>query len=303
MIRPAVSESANPSASRDLAKHFKLSVLIAGSIALWWQPLSTTVRLALSSDAHNHILLIVPLSLVLIYFERKKVPAMAPQTGWLGWTLLSAALLIRAFTALGSARATPDEILPLSMFALVVWWIGSLLVCRGLGTFRTLLFPLCFLFLLVPAPNSVVNWITQTLQYQSAVASAWLFRIAHVPVTREGLILSIPGLDIEVATQCSSIRSSTMLIVITLLLAHLFLYSKWRKVLLVAASIPLAVAKNAVRIFTIAELGTRVDPAYLDGKLHHSGGILFLAVGVIMVVLLLWMLKLGEIRKSAPQAE
>jgi exosortase len=150
----------------------------------------------------------------------------------------------------------------------------------------------------VPAPDRIVNWITQTLQYQSAVASAWLFRIAQVPVARDGLVLSIPGLDIEVASQCSSIRSSTMLIVVTLLLAHLFLHTKWRKVLLVAASIPFAVTKNAVRIFTIAELGTRVDPAYLDGKLHHSGGILFLAMGVIMVVFLLWMLKRGEIQKS-----
>jgi exosortase len=302
MTRRAVSESTNPSASRDLARHFKLSVLIAGSIALWWQPLSITVRLAFSSDAHTHILLIVPLSLVLIYSERKKIPPM-PQTGWLGWILLSAALLLRACIALGIARATPDEVLWLSMFALVIWWFGSVLVCCGLRTFRTLSFPLCFLFLVVPAPISVVAWITHTLQYQSAVVTDWLFRIAHVPVTRDGLILSIPGLDVEVASECSSIRSSTMLVVITLLLAHLFLHSKWRKVLLVAASIPFAVTKNAVRIFTIAELGTRVDPTYLDGKLHHSGGILFLAMGVIMVVFLLWMLKRGEIQKSVSPAQ
>ena len=91
-------------------------------------------------------------------------------------------------------------------------------------------------------------------------------------MTRDGLIISIPGLDLEVASECSSIRSSTMLIVITLVLAHLFLQSRRRKVFLLAASLPLAVVKNAIRIFTIAELGTRVDPAYLDGKLHHTTG-------------------------------
>jgi exosortase len=299
MTRPAVAESANTLATHAPAKYFKLFTFIAASLALWWQPLSATMRLALSSDAHTHILLIVPLSVALIYLERKRIAFMTPQMGWLGWIVVSAAFLLRAFTALGTSSA----ILSLSMFALVLWWIGSVLVCCGLGAFRTLVFPMCFPFLMVPAPRGVVNWITQTLQYQSAFATELLFRIARVPVTRDGLILSIPGLDIEVESQCSSIRSSTMLIVITLLLAHLFLHSKWRKVLLVAASIPFAVAKNAIRIYTIAELGTRVDPAYLDGKLHHSGGILFLAIGVSMVVILLWILRRGDVRESESQTQ
>jgi len=57
-----------------------------------------------------------------------------------------------------------------------------------------------------------------------------------------------------------------------------------------------------VRIFTIAELATRVDPSYLDGKLHRSGGVFFLALAVMMVLLLLWILRRGEI-PTAPQAQ
>jgi len=109
-------------------------------------------------------------------------------------------------------------------------------------------------------------------------------------------MLSIPGLDIEVATECSSIRSSTILIVITLILGQLFLRTWWRKTLLVLAAALFAVVKNAVRIFTIAELGTRVDPGYLDGKLHHNGGIIFLALAVLAVVGLLWILRKNEAR-------
>lgn len=107
-------------------------------------------------------------------------------------------------------------------------------------------------------------------------------------------MLSIPNLDIEVAKECSSIRSSLLLAVTTLVLAHLFLRTWWRKVLLVAAAIPLSVAKNGVRIFTIAELGTRVDPGFLDGKLHHQGGILFYGLAVVAVATLLWVLRRTE---------
>jgi len=299
MIRPAVIESAKiPSGSFLAGKYFELSALIAGSVAIWWRPLVSTLKLALGSDAYTYILLIAPLSVALMYFEWSGDPYGPSRRGWAGWVLLSVALLLRALTAASLNAASTDIILSLSVFGLVLWWIGSAVLSFGPGIFRSRLFPFCFLFLIVPVPTGVVSWITQTLQYQSAVGATLLFRIDRVPVTRDGLIISIPGLDLEVASECSSIRSSTMLIVITLVLAHLFLQSRWRQILLLAASLPLAVVKNAIRIFTIAELGTRVDPAYLDGKLHHNGGILFLALAVVMIVLLLWVLRQSELRNS-----
>jgi exosortase len=123
-----------------------------------------------------------------------------------------------------------------------------------------------------------------------------MFRAAGVPATQDGIRLSIPGLNIEVARECSSIRSSLMVVVTSMVLAHLFLRSWWRKALLIVAAIPLAVAKNGLRIFTIAELGTRVDPGFLDGKLHHNGGIVFFGVAVIVVVALLRILRRTEFR-------
>jgi exosortase/archaeosortase family protein len=109
-------------------------------------------------------------------------------------------------------------------------------------------------------------------------------------------MLSIPGLDIEVARECSSIRSSMMLIITTMVLAHLFLRSWWKQALLIVIAIPLSVAKNALRIFTIAKLGTRVDPGFLDGRLHRHGGIVFWGLAVAVVVVLLWGLTRSEFR-------
>jgi hypothetical protein len=59
------------------------------------------------------------------------------------------------------------------------------------------------------------------------------------------------------------------------------------------------VAKNGLRIFTIAELGTRVDPGFLDGKLHHNGGILFFGIAVVAVGALLWVLRRTELPASS----
>jgi exosortase len=161
-------------------------------------------------------------------------------------------------------------------------------------TFRTLLFPLCFLFWIVPLPAIALDEVIYFLQNQSAFAARVLFMAAGVPVTQDGVMLSIPNLDIEVARECSSIRSSMLLMIMTVVLAHLFLRSWWRKALLIAAAIPLAAIKNGLRIFAITELATRVDPGYFDGNLHHRGGILFLAVALGIMCVLLWGLRRTE---------
>lgn len=284
--------------SRNLSKYIEFFVFAVAGIAAWSQPLVSTLKLASGNDAYTYILLVLPVSLALVYIERERVSSISSSGRWLGWILLSAAILLRLI-AWNHDYSSVTGRWSLSMFALVVWWMGSAIVCFGIPALCTHLFAMCFLFLLIPLPDGVVNWIVEGLQNTSAAASQALFRIAEVPVSRQGIILSIPGLDIEVARECSSIRSSTMLVVLTLLLAHLFLRSNSRKAVLVLAAFPLSIVKNAVRIFTIAELATRVDPAYLNGNLHHHGGILFLGFSVLLIVLLLWRLRRGELRTSA----
>ena len=278
--------------------------LCAVSILFWWHPLVTTLGLALANDAYTHILLILPLSAALIYFDSRfqdskyldsKAFRIDPQSSpRIGAALLALALVTGCYARWGMAAAPDDLRLSLGMLALVTWWIASVLLCFGPKTFSSFLFPLCFLFLLVPIPEFALSGIVEFLQYQSAFAARIMFRAVGVPVTQDGIMLSIPNLDIEVARECSSIRSSLMLVVTTLVLAHLFLRSWWRKVLLIAAAIPLSVAKNGLRIFTIAELGTRVDPGFLNGNLHHHGGIVFFGVSVVAVGALLWVLRRTE---------
>ena len=294
----AVAQSAGAKLRSTRVRLFQFSVLVLASIVLWWRPISLTVQLALANDAYTHLLLILPLAAALMYFNRRSFLIGSKQNiSWAGWIIPAVAISIRLAT--WSPLANTSNWLSLEMLLLVVFWIGSVIACFGLFALRSQLFALFFLFLLVPLPESAIDWLTEGLQDQSAVASELLFRAARVPVTRDEVLLSIPALDIEVARECSSIRSSTMLVVATLVLAHLFLRSWWRQVLLVVISIPLSVAKNAVRIFTIAELGTRVDPAYLHGRLHHQGGVVFLALALFVDFLILWLLKRTEAGRFA----
>ena len=172
---------------------------------------------------------------------------------------------------------SPNERLAVNMLALVVWWIAAFILCFGDRAFRRSLFPLCFLFWLVPFPDFVLNPVVNLLQQGSAAAAHLLFAAVGVPVEQRGVLLHIPGLMVEVARECSSIRSSLMLIVTTMVLAQLLLRSPWRKALVILVAIPLSVAKNGLRIFVIAMLATLSPSQFPDRKAAPAGRDYFLS--------------------------
>jgi exosortase len=283
-----------PEAAHKLFPRLSLALLFGLSLILWCRPLFYTFALALSDDRYSHIFLILPVSAALIYQEWRwhgfDSPAGARSSG----ALLLIALLLAGLAKWERFGTESDVPLSISMAGLVLWWIGSFVFCCGVQGLRSFLFPLLFLFWLVPIPAAALNQLVGLLQHGSAVAAQALFWIARVPVSREGIVLSIPGVDLEVATECSSIRSSLMLVVTTMVLVQLLLRSPWRKLAIVLASLPLSIAKNGLRIFTVAMLGTRVDPSYFEGWLHHHGGIVFFLIVLGLTFTLIWLLRRGE---------
>lgn len=268
--------------------------LCAISLLAGWIVLKATLSLALHDEQYTHILLILPICAVLICSGEPSHWSFSAANRRLGLPLLLVAAAIAVCARLGSAWIQVDEQRSVGMIALVTWWIGSFVLCMGVPASRELRFPLLFLFWLVPLPEFLLTRIENLLQQSSAFAAALFFHSAGVQVIRDGVWLSIPGLDLEVANECSSIRSSLILVVSTMLLAHLLLRTHWRKALVVLLALPLSVAKNGLRIFTIGILGTRVDESFLTGRLHHDGGVFFFLFALFVIVLVLWFLRRGE---------
>jgi len=258
-----------------------------------WRSVAATYTLAWTDDQYTHILLIIPITAALIYLDWYRLRSQVAPNVAIGSVLLVLAVLI-AFVPRWSGSLSQDVRVSIDMFALVLWWIGAFVLCYGTRISKSMLFPLCFLFWLVPFPTFLLNGIVSFLQRESASVSHSLFAAAGVPVLQNGVILTIPGVTIEVAKECSSIRSSLMLLVTTMVLAHLVLRSFWRKAAVIALAVPLSVAKNGLRIFTIAMLGIRVDPGFLTGKLHHHGGVVFFLIALGAIFLCLWVLQRGE---------
>ena len=115
--------------------------------------------------------------------------------------------------------------------------------------------------------------------------------------------LSLPGLEIEVAPECSGIHSCLALALVGLLASRVFLRSGWSRLALVVATVPIAVFKNAIRISVLASLGAYVNRAVLFGPIHRNGGMVFTPLAVVLLVMLLLTLQKAEMwatRRHAP---
>jgi exosortase len=245
-------------------------------------------QLAFSNPEYSHILLVPPVVLAFVFLERRASAKNGHPS-----TILGLVVAIAAAAAWLSARdfaGTDGLDLTMSVAALVlaVWAIVNL--TYGWSFFRAALFPMLFLTLLIPWPASAVAKLTFALQWGSTMAAYWMFKISRVPVTRDGFVLSLPSMDIEVAKECSGIRSTVLLLVTALVLGQWYLRSGWRKTLLATAVFPIGLVRNGLRIYVLSMLATYVDEGWLEGNLHHRGGVVFFVLGLALVLLILWIL-------------
>jgi exosortase/archaeosortase family protein len=114
---------------------------------------------------------------------------------------------------------------------------------------------------------------------------------------REGFVFHLPGQSVEVAKQCSGIRSSMALLITSVLAGHLFLRTWWKKVILAIVIIPITMFKNGIRVVSLTLLGTYVDSRILTNSLLHTdGGILFFLLALVLLAPVLYFLRKSEVR-------
>ena len=166
---------------------------------------------------------------------------------------------------------------------------------------------LLLLLLAVPLPDFLLAPAVYFLQKGSAELVAALFDLVGIPFLRQGFIFELGRFTIEIAEECSGIRSSMAVLILALLAAHFYLRSSWKQALFILCSLFIMIVKNGVRIATLTILALYVDPSFLFGKLHRDGGVVFFVLGLVLLLPVLWLLGRREgpagkdARLSAPQ--
>lgn len=246
---------------------------VAGGIALAG-PVVQFVVFSRNHVHYSHAVLIPFLTLALLWYRREAIFQKSGSSPVAALLCVVGSAVLYGFW-LASGDLIPNDSLSLAMGSAVLLAYAVFLLLFGAGAFAAGAFPLLFLLFVVPLPSPLLNAVIVYLQVGSAEATAWLFRLVPVPVYREGLFFQLPGLMIHVARECSGIRSSMALLITGLLAAYLAIPSWWKRLLVVAVILPLAVFKNGVRIVAITLLAIYVDDGFMTGDLHSRGGVLF----------------------------
>ncbi len=262
-------------------------------------PLFMLISYVAGSQLHSYVLLVPFVSAYLLYLRRDQLPKNYRADLPFALVSLAAGVGLLAFTYslefTGRAPATNGRIVLLTL---------SFLCCLAAGGFfflgrdwmKAAAFPLAYLIFMVPMPDAMADALEMASKTAAAEVANVLFQLSGTPFLRAGPIFQLPNIAIEVAQECSGIRSSWVLFMTRILAANLFLKTSWRRSVLIAFVIPLGILRNGFRIMVIGLLCVNVGPQMIHSLIHRRGGPLFFALSLIPFLLVLWWLRRGEVR-------
>jgi len=240
-------------------------------------------RVWLRDSNNSHCLLVPLISLYLLYVKRQEIQSQEAGPSVWGTMILAVSLVVYLLSYAGGIDV-------FARLALVSSLIGLVLACWGWKVLRRSIFPLAFLFFMVPVPDSLVGLVSFPLQIFATKVSAWLISALSIPVVREGNMLYFVQTQLEVAQACSGIRSMVSMLMLGFLLAYMSNQGILARALLLASAIPVAVIANIVRVSGTGVLAHFWGDEVARGFLHGFSGMVVFAFGLGLLVLEFWAL-------------
>lgn len=237
----------------------------------------------------GHGLLLFPLSLWLAW--RSGLRAERAPNYTLGTVFIVGAVILRYLSGLAAELFTMRLSMVLALAGVITYLWG----------FRQLLrwwLPFCLITLSIPIPAVLTNALAFPLQLKASSMGARMLEFRHVPVRLTGNVINLPGRQLFVTEACSGLRSLTALLSLGLLVGGLWLKHPISRVLLVAATLPVAIVVNAFRVFLTGFLVFNVSPEMGEGFMHMSEGWLLFLIAFLALGLLTWLVRLVEHKLS-----
>lgn len=279
-----------------------LIATIIGLLICFAVPLTHLWTLAMNSDLYSHTILIPVVCIYLAWENGKRIETSSPNRLL---ALIPAAIgliSLYAFYTVDANPTNPDQVenyLGYSIFALVMFAVAANFFFLGRHAARINLFPILFLVWMTPFTVPIREGLQIFFQYASAENAYWFIKLSGVPIFRNGaLIFEMPTIVMEVAPECSGIRSSLVLFITSLVASYLFLKTPWKRSALVFLVIPLGILRNGIRILVLALQCFHIHPDMINGWFHKHGGQPLFAVTLIPLFAVLYFFWKSENKKK-----
>lgn len=258
----------------------RMEWLIVGFLALSWIPgILQLARVWTTVEYASHGFLVPFVALWAATAHREALSRLEPAPPAGGLLLLGAmAIVYLGALIFGSA--------PLLGLVFVLHVVCTVFALRGAAWVKTLRFPLAYLLFMVPIPADWVTPLIVRLQLWVSSVAVGLLQTGGVAIYREGNVLLLPGdVTLFVAEACSGITSLITLLPIGVFVAYFTEAQTWRRLVLVAAVVPIALAGNLLRVVLTVILAIEVSVEFAtEGPLHEWAGVSTYVVGCLVLI-------------------
>jgi exosortase len=253
------------------------ALVLAVTLAVYLPTLSSLVRQWASDENYSHGFLVVPFAFYFAWRDRRRIAALPCAPHLAGLVLVAVSLVVFLAGQLGAE-------LFLSRVSLLGVIAGTVVALYGAPRLRALAFPLLLALVAIPLPAVVFNRIAFPLQLLASRAAETTLSGLGVPVLREGNVLVLSSMTLEVAQACSGIRSLVSLFSVALLLGNLAGLRQWARGVLAVLSVPIAVLANAARVTGTGIAAAWIGPYAAEGFFHEfAGWVVFVAAFALLL--------------------
>lgn len=227
---------------------------------------------------YSHGFLVPVLSAYLIWQRRDKLRLVARRPSMWGMAIVIGSIGLLFLGSLGAELFLTRISLLGSICGLIVYFCGT-------AVLRAIAFPMAFLLFAIPIPVIIYNEIVFPLQF---IASRFATRTLEIlnlfPIMREGNVLIIPGMSLQVVEACSGIRSLMSLLALAAGYGYLVERSIVVRWILIVAMVPLAIVSNGTRVMITAVMANYIGPQAAEGFMHEfSGWVIFVVATVLFL--------------------
>jgi exosortase A len=253
-------------------------VAFVAVLALFWETVSSLVSIYWGNATFNHGFLILPIVGYLIWLRRDALVRLEPRpTAW-----AAAPLLLGAVGWLAGSAGGVDMVEQLGLLG-ILW--SLFLGIFGWRVVRELAFPLFYAIFAVPFGDFLVA----PLQDLTAAFAVKGIELVGIPVYSDGLLITIPPGNFEVAEACAGLRFLIATIALGFLFSYLTYNSIWRRAAFLALSVVVPIVANGIRAWGIVFLGYQSDMTVAVGFDHIIYGWIFFAiVTAVLLALGMW---------------
>jgi exosortase len=252
--------------------------LVAAELAILYVPTIRWLfdRWTISVWEHAHGLFIPPIVAYLVWHELKRRPALRSDEGtaW-GLVLLIPALVVHVLD-------TGMQTQLLSAMSLVLALPAFSLLLLGIRRTKAIAFPLTFCLFALPIPLALTETAHLFLRKITAVGSATVLPYLGIPVLLEGTTLHLPAATLYIVDACSGFSTLYAAMAVACLSAY-SVSSTGRRVLVLTAAAPIAIASNVLRIVGLCVLIRWRGLEVLDTFLHPLSGMLTFAITLPLI--------------------